>query len=148
MCNSFFFFEDYLKSAPNKDEKDARKKVIDKGDMQLLVNQSKFTTEDKKFKSYYMKYTNIKNEFINSLFVSGSKFEITYITNDKKSKTEKIKVIDSYWLVEVVGDKVEIYTANLTQEYLNKKIQGENNNVKNVSVFVKNNLNQTSIKKI
>ena len=148
MCNSFFFFEDYLKSSPNKDEKDARKKVIDKGDMQLLVNQSKFTTEDKKFKSYYMKYTNIKNEFVNSLFVPGSKFEITYINKDKNSETEKIKVIDSYWLVEEVDKKVEIYTANLDQEYLNKKIQGENNNVKNVPVFIKNNINQTSIKKI
>ena len=148
MCNSFFFFEDYLKSAPNKDEKDARKKTIEKGDMQLLVNQAKFTTEDKSFKSYYMKYTNIKNELINSLFISGSKFEITYINKDKNSETEKIKVIDSYWLVEEVGGKVEIYTANLTQDYLNKKIQGENNNVKNVPVFIKNNLNQTSIKKI
>ena len=148
MCNSFFFFEDYLKSAPNKDEKDARKKTIDKGDIQTLINQSKFTASDKSFKSYYMKYTNIKNELMNSLLIPGSKFEVTYINKDQNPQKEKISIIDGYWLTEEVDGKPQIYTANLTPEYLNGKIKGENNSVKNVVTFIKNNTNQTSIKKI
>jgi hypothetical protein len=149
MCNSFFYFDSYLKDAPNSEKKegepvDGRKKTIEKGDLEKLITQSKFQTEDKKFLSYVMKYTSSKSEFINSILISGTKLEITYITSDKNTETEKIKVIAGYWLVD---DKSEPYTAYLDKEYLSKKITGGSNSIKDVSTHLRN-ANNTSIKKI
>jgi len=149
MCNSFFYFNGYLKDSPNSEQKegepvDGRKKTIEKGDLEKLITQSKFQTEDKKFRSYVMKYTTIKQEFINSLLTSGNEFEINYIDKDKKEENEKVKIISGYWLVD---DKSLPYTAYLTKEYLAKKITGGSNSIKDVSTHLKN-ANIKGIKKI
>lgn len=140
MCNTFFFFGSYLEG-----------KKVEKGDIKTFVNQAKFTDEKKDFKSYFMKYTSAKNDIFNSLLTPGSKFEIKYVGSDAKSpNTEKIKVIDAYWLAEKDKDgKYTVpYTAkDLTQEFLNKKITSESNKVKNVVAHIKN-ANNTTIKKI
>jgi hypothetical protein len=141
MCNTFFFFGSYLEG-----------KKVEKGDgIKTFVNQAKFTDGKGDFKSYFMKYTSTKNDIFNSLLTPGSKFEIKYVGSDAKSAdTEKIKVIDAYWLAEKDKDgKYTVpYTAkDLTQEFLNKKITSESNKVKNVVAHIKN-ANNTSIKKI
>ena len=150
MCNSFFYFNGYLKDSPNGEDKenepkDGRQKSIDKGDLERLVIESKFKNEKNEFLSYNMKYTSIKQELINSLLTSGSKMEITYIGADKrKTEVEKIKVIAGYWLAD---DKSVPYIAYLSKEYLNKKITGGSNSIKEVTAHIKN-ANNTIIKKI
>ena len=148
MCNTFYYFQKYVIDAPNGEAKpdqpiDGRKKIINKGDLSKLNISSNFT-KDKKFFSYLMHYTSIKNELLDSISTPGINIEITSIGSDNKAQSEKIKIIDSYWLVD---DKSIPYTPNITQEYLDKKITGGSNSIKKIATHIKN-ANNTSIKKI
>jgi hypothetical protein len=146
MCNSFYYFKDIIKDAPNEDKMDGRKKVIEKGDLPgTLVDSTSFRDENtRQTLRYQMKYTSTNSP---QIFTKGSTIEIIYIKGDNQRavESEKIRIESVHWLI--YGEK-KPYSPDIDIDHMKKKIgaYGEWFNKPDIVSYVTT-ANNTNIKK-